>query len=177
MEFGDVLRYHVNFRVSINIVASDLYDQSFHQTLYAYIEDQDIQPGQIALELTEPGASQMAAADIALQQLRRIGYKVYIDDFGTGSASLAGLSSQSVDALKLDISFTNTVGTGAARARLVPSIMAMAHEIGIPVIVEGVETTEQADLFRDHGAWAMQGWLHGKPGPAHEVMRRVERIS
>ncbi len=173
-EFGAFLRSHPHFTVSINIVASDLHDKSFHEALHTHLESQGIRPAQIALELTERRAAQVEAADIVIKQLRRVGYKVYIDDFGTGYSSLNYLSDLSIDAIKLDKSFTSTVGTGAARARLIRPIMEMAHDIGVKVIVEGVETDEQAALFREHGAWAIQGWLYGKAVPAIEVMRRVE---
>jgi sensor c-di-GMP phosphodiesterase-like protein len=175
-QFGDFLRYHRTFTVSINIVASDLYDQLFHETLYTYLESQGISQSQIALELTERRAAQVEAADVVIKQLRRIGYKVYIDDFGTGYSSLNYLSDLSIDAIKLDKSFTSTVGTGAARARLIRPIMDMAHDIGVKVIIEGVETDAQAALFEGYGAWAMQGWLFGKAAPAIEIMRRVEHV-
>ena len=175
-QFGDFLRYHPSFTVSINIVASDLYDQLFHETLYIYLEGEGISPSQIALELTERRAAQVEAADVVIRQLRHIGYRVYIDDFGTGYSSLNYLSDLSIDAIKLDKSFTSTVGTGAARARLIRPIMDMAHDIGVKVIIEGVETDAQAALFERYGAWAMQGWLFGKAVPAIEVMRRVEHV-
>jgi sensor c-di-GMP phosphodiesterase-like protein len=176
-DLGNFLRSHPNFTASINIVASDLYDKSFHETLYTYLESQEIAPTQIALELTERRAAQVEAADVVIKQLRRLGYKVYIDDFGTGYSSLNYLSDLSIDAIKLDKSFTSAVGTDAARARLIRPIMDMARDIGVKVIVEGVETDEQAALFREYGAWAIQGWLVGKAVYATEVISRVERIS
>jgi sensor c-di-GMP phosphodiesterase-like protein len=176
-QFGDFLRFHRGFTVSINIVASDLFDKLFHDTLYAYVEEQDIPPSQIALELSERRAGQVEAADIVIKRLRRIGYKVYIADFGTGHSNLSYLSDLPIDAVKLDKSFTTAIGAGTARAGLVPPIMKMAQEIGVKVIVAGVETGEQAALFQDYGASAMQGWLFGQACPAIDIIRRVERIA
>jgi sensor c-di-GMP phosphodiesterase-like protein len=176
-EFGDFLRFHRGFTVSINIVASDLYDKSFHETLYAHIESQDIPPSQIALELSERRAVQVEAADSVIRQLRRVGYKVYIDDFGTGYSSLGYLSDLPIDAIKLDKSLTADVGARTGRAGIVRSIIEKAQDHGVEVIIKGVKTDAQAGLFRGYGACEMQGCFFGQAGPAIDIMRRVEQIS
>ncbi len=172
-DLGAFLRSHAGFTVSINIVADDLEDPRFHAALAASIVGEGISTSQVALELTERRAAEVEAATLAINELRRAGYKIYIDDFGTGFSSLSYLSDLSIDAIKLDKSFTNTVDTEAARARLVQPIMDMARDIGVPVIVEGVETQGQAAYFRRRGAASMQGWLFGRPVDAQELMRRV----
>ena len=169
-ELGDLLRGNPDFRVSINIVADDLEDPRFHDALSVHIDGAGIPPGQIALELTERRAAQVEAADVVINKLRGRGFRIYIDDFGTGYSSLTYLSDLSVDAIKLDKSFTKTVDTSAARSRLVPPIMDMAREIGVPVIVEGVETEFQAAYFARCGASLMQGWLFGRPVGAGELV-------
>jgi sensor c-di-GMP phosphodiesterase-like protein len=169
-ELGDLLRGNPDFGVSINIVADDLEDPRFHDALSVHIDGAGIPPGQIALELTERRAAQVEAADVVINALRGRGFRIYIDDFGTGYSSLTHLSDLSVDAIKLDKSFTKTVDTSAARSRLVPPIMDMAREIGVPVIVEGVETEFQAAYFARCGASLMQGWLFGRPVGAGELV-------
>ncbi len=173
-ELGDLLRSRPDFSVSINIVADDLAEQRFHDALAAHIVAQGIEPAQIVLELTERRSAQVEAANHAINRLRALGYKFCIDDFGTGFSSLTYLSDLSIDAIKLDKSFTSTVDTQAARARLVPPIMDMAREIGVPVVAEGVETAMQAAYFRQHGAAFLQGWLFGRPEPAADLIRRVK---
>ncbi len=172
-EIGALLRVNPNFIVSINIVADDLDDARFHAALHTHIAGAGIPPAQIALELTERRSSEVEAANAVINQLRRIGYKIYIDDFGTGFSSLTYLSDLVVDAIKLDKSFTSTVNTEVVRARLVPPILDMAKDIGVPVIVEGVETGYQAEYFRTYGITCMQGWLFGRPVDAAELLRRV----
>jgi sensor c-di-GMP phosphodiesterase-like protein len=174
-ELGAMLRENRFFVVSINIVADDLADPRFHAALAQHIQAAGIAPDQIALELTERRAAQVEAADMVLAELRALGYKIYIDDFGTGYSSLTYLSDLSIDAIKLDKSFTMTVDTGAARARLVGPIMDMARDIGVRVIVEGVETEAQAAYFRAYGAMSMQGWRFGRPEPAAALIERVAR--
>jgi sensor c-di-GMP phosphodiesterase-like protein len=176
-ELGALLRVNPEFIVSVNIVADDLGDARFHAALDTHIASAGIPPSQIALELTERRSSEVEAANAVINRLRRIGYKIYIDDFGTGFSSLAYLSDLSVDAIKLDKSFTSTVNTEVVRARLVPPILEMARDIGVPVIVEGVETDYQAAYFRAYGIRCMQGWLFGRPVEAAELLRRVRCAS
>jgi sensor c-di-GMP phosphodiesterase-like protein len=172
-DLGALLRLNPEFIVSINIVADDLGDARFHDALDTHIARAGIPPLQIALELTERRSSEVEAANAVINRLRRMGYKIYIDDFGTGFSSLAYLSDLSVDAIKLDKSFTSTVNTEVVRARLVPPILEMAKDIGVPVIVEGVETDYQAAYFRAYGIRCMQGWLFGRPVEAAELLRRI----
>jgi sensor c-di-GMP phosphodiesterase-like protein len=173
-ELGPLLRMNQHFTVSVNIVADDLDDQRFHAALEKHILGSGIPPPQIALELTERRSAEVEAANAMIHRLRKAGYKIYIDDFGTGFSSLSYLSDLSVDAIKLDKSFTGAVNTGAVRARLVPPILEMAKDIGVPVIVEGVETDCQADYFRNYGVACMQGWLFGQPVEAAELVHSLQ---
>ncbi len=175
-ELGPLLRRNPHFTVSVNIVADDLDDARFHAALDWHIARAGIPPSQIALELTERRSSEVKAANAVITRLRQAGYKIYIDDFGTGFSSLTYLSDLSVDAIKLDKSFTSTVNTEVVRARLVPPILDMAKDIGVKVIVEGVETEYQAAYFRSYGIRCMQGWLFGRPVEAGELLKKEELL-
>jgi len=172
-ELGPLLRLRPDFLVSINIAADDFGDERFHAALAQHIIGAGISPSQIALELTERRSAEVQTASAAISDLRRAGYRIYIDDFGTGFSSLTYLSDLTIDAIKLDKSFTSTVNTGASRARLVPPILEMANDIGVPVIVEGVETSLQAAYFRACGVRRMQGTLFGQPVVAAELISSV----
>jgi sensor c-di-GMP phosphodiesterase-like protein len=172
-ELGAMLRLRPSFLVSINIAADDFGDKRFHAALAKYIVAAGISPSQIALELTERRSAEVEAASTAIRHLRRAGYKIYIDDFGTGYSSLTYLSDLTIDAIKLDRSFTSTVNTGVARARLVTPILEMAKDTGVPVIVEGVETSYQETYFRERGVLRMQGTLFGKPVEAARLMTSI----
>lgn len=176
-ELGPLLRANPAFTVSINIVADDLDDARFHAALDLHIVNAGISPSQIALELTERRSAEVEAANAVIKRLRSAGYKIYIDDFGTGFSSLTYLSDLSVDAIKLDRSFTCTVNTAVVRSRLVPPILEMARDIGVPVIVEGVETEFQKAYFRDGGVVWMQGWLFGRAVTAAQLESRKELLS
>ncbi len=104
-----------------------------------------------------------------LRSLRQQGHSVHIDDFGTGYSSLAYLNDLSVDAIKIDKAFTQAIGTEAVTVAILPQILAMAEALDLEVIVEGIETAEQADYFRANGQkYLGQGWLFGYPVPVGE---------
>jgi len=174
-DLGPMLRLRPYFLVSINIVADDLVDARFHAALDKHILGAGISPSQIALELTERRSAEVEPVNAVIRKLRRTGYKIYIDDFGTGFSSLSYLSDLAVDAIKLDKSFTSTVNTSAVRARLVPPILDMARDIGVPVIAEGVENLYQAAYFRTHGVLRMQGGLFGRAVEAADLLSLAQR--
>jgi sensor c-di-GMP phosphodiesterase-like protein len=105
-----------------------------------------------------------------MQALREKGFRIYIDDFGTGYSSLSYLKDLAVDAIKIDKSFTEMVGTDSPKIGLVSAMLNMAKSLSVAVIVEGVETEAQAAYFRKHKVAMMQGWLFGHPVDAAELI-------
>ena len=105
------------------------------------------------------------AASKALLHFREAGMEVAIDDFGTGYSSLAYLSQFDIDYLKIDQSFTKNVAPGSNDLALSKAIIVMAHELGMRVIAEGIETVEQRDLLIAAGCDYGQGYLFSRPVP------------
>jgi len=106
------------------------------------------------------------------------GYQVHIDDFGTGYSSLAYLHELAVDAIKIDRAFTRTIGTDAVTASILPQILALAVSLHVEVIVEGVETEEQAAYLLATGSvMQVQGWYYGKPVEASELPKYKEDMA
>jgi sensor c-di-GMP phosphodiesterase-like protein len=168
-EMGDLLAAG-NFKITLNMTAEDLRDRRFFDLLEQGTRSAGLAPWCIGLELTERSTADRTVAIQAIRELRHAGHTVYIDDFGTGYSSLSYLHRLSVDAIKIDQSFTQTVGTGAVTASVVPLILKMAYELGLMVVVEGIETIEQAEYFRKAGSGILgQGWLFGKPVPAAQM--------
>jgi sensor c-di-GMP phosphodiesterase-like protein len=159
-----------NFKITLNMTAEDLRDRRFFDLLEQSMRSAGLAPWCIGLELTERSTADQMVAIQAISELRSAGHTVYIDDFGTGYSSLSYLDRLAVDAIKIDQSFTQTVGTGAVKASVVPLILNMAFQLGLMVVVEGIETSEQAEYFRKAGAGILgQGWLFGQPVPASEL--------
>jgi sensor c-di-GMP phosphodiesterase-like protein len=162
-EMGNLLRLHPYFTLSINIAASDMNGHRLLGLLKKEVLRAEVSPEQIALELTERSTADLAVARSAIRRLREAGYKVHIDDFGTGFSSLSYIDQLAVNAIKIDRSFTRAVGTDAVTAPLLPQMIAMAESLGVEVIVEGVETEVQRKfLSANEKPLRLQGWLFSK---------------
>jgi diguanylate cyclase (GGDEF)-like protein/PAS domain S-box-containing protein len=113
------------------------------------------------------------AVQTALAGLRALGARIAIDDFGTGHSALGYLNRFPVDTLKVDRSFTSHLAEDPRKKELVRAFLAVARALGIGVIAEGVETTEQARLLEEFGCEVGQGYLFGRPEPAALIGRRL----
>ena len=170
-EVAELLRRE-DFRLTINITALDLSEPGFFSSLDEWLKTADIRPSTLGFELTERSTAEQGLVSGALARLKTAGHTVYVDDFGTGYSSLAYLHELDIDAIKIDRTFTNTVGTEAVTASVVPQILDMARRLELQVVVEGIETEEQARYFRQAGEGILgQGWLFGRPVPAADFKR------
>jgi sensor c-di-GMP phosphodiesterase-like protein len=175
-ELGDLLRRHPELTLSVNIAASDLEREAFFELLEMHVRHQGIAPRQLALELTERSTADVSKLQQAILRLHMEGYQVHIDDFGTGFSSLAYLHELAVDAIKIDRTFTRTIGTDAVTVSILPQILALAESLHVGVIVEGVETEEQAAWLTATGkTMQAQGWYFGKPVSAADLIRQGEQ--
>lgn len=168
-ELADVLAGG-GFRVSINIAPSDLGEEKFFQHLSQCLASAKVDPKNVVLELTEHSLAHHETAVNAIARLRRMGHRVYIDDFGAGYSNFVSLHKLDVDGLKVDQAFTQMIGTDAGGDSVVPQILDMARQLNLSIVVEGIETEEQAIYFRAAGAgiWG-QGWLFGRPVPVAQL--------
>ena len=124
-------------------------------------------PGQLCLEVTE--SVLMGDADAAVDILRELaatGVKLSIDDFGTGYSSLAYLKRFPLHELKIDRSFVTGLGEDSNDTAIVAATVAMAHALGLSVVAEGVETSDQLERLRVLGCQDVQGYFISRPGPA-----------
>ncbi|MCC6611406.1 MAG: EAL domain-containing protein [Burkholderiales bacterium] len=153
-------------RISVNVAAPQFRTQRFPQTVSAALEDADLDPRYLCLELTESAMMEDATRSIrALQELKEIGTRLSIDDFGTGYSSLSYLKRFPLNELKIDRSFVMAVDTDADNAAIVIAIIAMARGLGLAVCAEGVETRSQLALLKRHDCDECQGFLFSKPLP------------
>ncbi|ALS58990.1 EAL domain-containing protein [Pandoraea norimbergensis] len=169
-ELQELLRAQPSFYVSINVAGEDLQTDRFIKKLDASLSGTGIHPSQIRIEATERGLLKAESARKIIAALRQAGHPVYIDDFGTGYSSLSYLQSFTVDVLKIDKSFVDTIGQGAASSVVAPHIIEMAHELGLGIVAEGVETEAQAEYLKSKGVEYGQGWLFSKAMPAAKLI-------
>jgi sensor c-di-GMP phosphodiesterase-like protein len=171
-DFREMLRGNPAFLLSINVSALDLVDPGFLAALEQALARESIPAQSLVIEITERSTANHEAAIKTILCLRQLGHPVHIDDFGTGYSSLSYLHDLAVDAIKIDKSFTHAIGTEAVTQGILPQILAMAQALNLQVIVEGIETQEQADYFAGKAQSILaQGWLFGRPVPAEEFLR------
>lgn len=147
-------------RVSINLLADDIGEEGYVDWLLDEVRAVGIDPKRVTIEITEHALlSDLDAVGGRLERLREAGFKVALDDFGTGYASLAYLGSLPLDALKIDRGLIAKIGTSERDRIVVRSIFGLARELGLTVIVEGVESTAQLVLLAEWGCDLYQGFL------------------
>jgi sensor c-di-GMP phosphodiesterase-like protein len=168
-DFADTLRKHPDFRLSVNVAASDLGDPEFLPMLDSSLKQAKVQPKSLAIEITESSTANRDVAMETIRDLRWRGHSIHIDDFGTGYSSLSYLLYLSVDTIKIDKAFTRVIGTEAVSVAILPQILAMAKSLNLEVIVEGIETIQQENyFFQPTQHMYGQGWLYGRPVTAEE---------
>lgn len=155
--------------VAVNISAQQFGQQDLPELVAHALAENGLPPQLLDLELTE--SLLMRNADRAagvLQRLRKMHVHLAIDDFGTGYSSLSYLKQFPVQSLKIDRSFVCEITEAGEPARLAAAIIAMAHELGLTVVAEGVETEVQASYLAQRGCDQFQGYLFGRPLAAVE---------
>lgn len=126
----------------------------------------DIPVSMLNIEITESAmAAETDSLDRAIESFREAGYKIWMDDFGSGYSSLNNLKNYQFDMLKIDMNFLREFETNPRSRVILASIVNMAKELGIHTLAEGVETQEQYDFLRSIGCEKLQGFLIGKPVP------------
>ncbi|HEY5800593.1 MAG TPA: EAL domain-containing protein [Burkholderiaceae bacterium] len=160
---GGFLQQHPDFHLAINVSAADLHSAALKPGLARLVQRTGGLPANFIIELTERGLMDTQVARDITSQIRTDGYAVAIDDFGTGYSSLSYLQSLAVDYLKIDKSFVEAIATDAPTSHVVLHIIALAKDMKLRMIAEGVETEAQAQFLRERGVEYAQGWLFGKP--------------
>ncbi|KUY56802.1 EAL domain-containing protein [Burkholderia sp. RF2-non_BP3] len=169
-DMAPLLRTHPAFYVSINVSSDDLRSDRFLKVLARVLDGTGIDPSQIRIEATERSFMNADETRDVIAAFRAAGHPVYIDDFGTGYSSLSYLQTFQVDILKIDKSFIDTVARDTASSIVAPHIISMAHELGLEVVAEGVESDTQVEYLRGKGVQYGQGWYFAKAMPVVELM-------
>jgi sensor c-di-GMP phosphodiesterase-like protein len=168
-ELSKLLRLRPSFYVSINVSSEDLRTRRFLDVLTARLKGTGIRPAQIRIEATERSFMDADATRQTIAAFRDAGHPVYIDDFGTGYSSLSYLQTFTIDVLKIDKSFIDTIAQDAASSIVAPHIIAMAHELGVEIVAEGVERDVQVEYLVQRGVQYGQGWLFAKAMRVNEL--------
>lgn len=158
--------------VSVNISARQFKDQGFIESVHSALEVSKLAPELLELEITEQlliGDDDSALETIRdLQEMR---VSLSLDDFGTGCSSLSYLTKFPLNTVKIDHTFIHDLHHSHQRQHVAKAIIAMAQDLGLRVVAEGVETIEQADLLTSYGCDYIQGYLYGQPVDMSDMLR------
>jgi diguanylate cyclase (GGDEF)-like protein/PAS domain S-box-containing protein len=168
-------QFHPSFQISVNMSPVQIRQDSLLCARWSDFLAHEGMPGQsVVVEITEGLLLQAESKiDEKLLTFRRSGMGISIDDFGTGYSSLAYLKRFDIDYLKIDRSFVHNLSFDEDNQALCEAMVVLAHKLGIKVIAEGVETTDQRDFLKAVGCDFAQGFLYSKPVPPGEFERRV----
>ncbi|MBW3555167.1 MAG: EAL domain-containing protein, partial [Gemmatimonadetes bacterium] len=162
--------------VTVNLSGTQLSQPDLIEQLAGVLERTGIPPGALRLELTETVVMEHAEATMrTLQRLRELEVPLMIDDFGMGYSSLSYLHRFAADTLKIDGSFIGGIGPDGENSEIVRTIVALADELGMDVVAEGVETPEQFRMVRILGCRSAQGFHLAQPIPGPETLETLER--
>ncbi|HYR28514.1 MAG TPA: EAL domain-containing protein, partial [Thermoanaerobaculia bacterium] len=160
----------LDLTVAVNLSALDLFDAKLPAYIAGLLSEAKLSPSKLVLEITESAVMQDPVhAMKILEELKRLGVSLAIDDYGTGYSSLAHLKRLPVDELKIDKSFVMNLGRAAAQDILiVRSTIDLGHNMGLKVIAEGVEDAEAWRILKELGCDMAQGYFISKPLPIDE---------
>ncbi len=162
--------------VSVNVSADTLLDAAFVTEVSSLLDTVGVPARHLTLELTESVLLEDAVlAAERMGELRALGVRLSVDDFGTGYSSLTYLRGLPVDEVKIDKGFVDGLSRDPADRAVVRAVVDIAHTLGLQVVAEGVELEDQHALLRALGVDQVQGYLHGRPMPAHEISTWLQR--
>lgn len=150
-------------RVSINVSSVQFAKENMHRVIVQSLKDTGISTKYLAVEVTESSIMQGADSIAQLEKIQAEGIRIALDDFGTGYSSLSALRGLPIDELKIDKSFVSDLSSGSDGKAIVSAIIAMAHQLGLEVVAEGVETKEELDFLKQKSAEIIQGYYFSKP--------------
>ena len=163
-----------HLRLAINVSARQFRQEDFVEQVLQVLEESGANPRRITLELTESLLLQDVEGVInTMRTLRAHGLGFSLDDFGTGYSSLNYLKRLPLDQIKIDQGFVRDALSNPSDAAIAYAIITLANKLGLGVIAEGVETTEQHQFLVSHGCPAFQGYLFGRPEPVGALEQRA----
>ena len=161
--------------VSVNLSRLELYDPDFCNKLVGLIENYQVSPEYLRLEITESAYTDNPQQLLdTIGVLRKYGFDILMDDFGSGYSSLNMLKEVPVDILKLDMRFLAGNDVFGREASILASIVHMAHDIGMATVAEGIETEEQASFLKKIACEYGQGYYYSRPIPSEKFLELLD---
>lgn len=163
--------------VAVNVAPLQFERTDFPTLCHELALQHELDPKWLTFEVTESAWLQNSNKSVVMiDTLRHEGSKVYLDDFGTGFSNLSYLKHLPIDAVKIDQAFVRNITVDPSDAAIVRSVLAMAKQLNIDTIAEGIETAEQLDCLREMGCHRGQGYYFSKPIPADRCRALLEQM-
>ncbi len=157
--------------LAINVSPKQFHQDTFVEYVKGLLNELQMSGDVLELELTENILLDQTAETVSkIEALKEVGVLFSIDDFGTGYSSMAYLKQLPLDRLKIDKSFVSDIMTNVNDAHIVKTIIGMAHNLGLELIAEGVETLEEMKFLLENGCYNYQGYYFSRPIPAQKIV-------
>jgi len=157
-------QFGIDFKIAVNVSIKQIHDSRMDHTVSQVLEKTGLQASSLTMELTENMVMENAESNIELlHNLKKLGVSLSIDDFGTGYSSLSYLQRLPLDELKIDRSFIMELETQDSKSPIVNAMVSLAHDLGMTVVAEGVETEVQRNHMQQLQCEVYQGYLCSKP--------------
>lgn len=162
-------------RVSINVTTQQLKQVNFATTLEKILKQHGVNPKYLEIEITENVIITHVEIQQMIQEIKKIGVKIVLDDFGTGNSSLNYLKKLHFDRLKIDQSFVQNIAKSRSDEVIIEAIIAMARSFNFKVLAEGVENQKQINFLKEKNCDGIQGFLFSGPVPPDKITRILDK--
>ena len=164
----------ITIPVSVNVSRIDIAAPDMTDFITKIVKENGLSPAEYMLEITESAYTSDSKHIVeVVENLRSLGHKVEMDDFGSGYSSLNMLTSMPIDVLKMDRAFVRNIQPGNKEMKLVELVLDIAKNLGVSVVAEGVETEEEYKMLKDAGCDIIQGYYFSKPVPPSDFSKFV----
>ena len=168
-------QFGITLPVSVNISRVDLFDPGLIPLLRGLVKENGLTPSNLLLEITESAYTENSSQIIQIvEELRSLGFRIEMDDFGAGYSSLNMLSEMPTDIIKLDMGFIRNVFRNEKNLHILKMMIGIKNFLAVPIVAEGVETKEQYDLLRELGCDIVQGYYFSPPLPPEKLEPLME---
>lgn len=163
--------------LSVNISPIQLRDPWFAQRLLKMLVEANFPPSRLDIEITESSLHEdLGVVRSLITSLKNQGVTVSLDDFGTGYSSLAQLRTLPFDRIKIDRSFVTSLIENKDSETIIQAITSLGQGLGLPIVAEGIESEEVLQRLRKLGTFKGQGYLYGRPQPAHRISQDLAQL-
>ncbi|RMX20916.1 EAL domain-containing protein [Legionella jordanis] len=164
-------------RVAVNVATQQLRQANFAQTVKSILQEYHLNPESLEIEVTENVVITNPDVQRMIQELNKIGVKIVLDDFGTGTSSLNYLKQIHIDRLKIDQSFVKNIAQCRSDEVIIEAIIAMSRSLNFKVLAEGVEKKQQMKYLKNHRCDEVQGYFLSKPLPLGQIEKLLKDIA